>query len=211
MMDTRPTMLARPLEDALRESHGRDVRQGFWWLLGSLLAVSVLGYSGVLTPHRYADAGRTIGTLALDAVPPDFSRWRSWLWPILDTLSMSVSGTLLSIGAAVPLGLLAARNVSPPWVTTPLGLLFRVLRAVPCLVWGIVFVLPSASARCQGSLRWLPTRLGWLASFARRWLNTSIRRPGMRFGARGYPLLGCCASAYGADPTSGRGRVGVPV
>ena len=89
------------------------------------IIVCAFAYAGAFDPRRYADALPTILKLAADAMPPDFSRWREWGRPLLETLSMSIAGTALGAGAALPLGALAARNiVGPNWIGGP-------VRAVP--------------------------------------------------------------------------------
>ena len=52
-------------------------------------AIYVLNYSSVFDFARYRDAGPTIVSLLHDSIPPDFSRWRNWSQPLLDTLAMS--------------------------------------------------------------------------------------------------------------------------
>jgi phosphonate transport system permease protein len=42
---------------------------------------------------------------------------------------------------AIPLGLAAARNVSPPWIQQPVRRVLDLLRAVPDLVVGIMFIV----------------------------------------------------------------------
>ena len=93
-------------------------------------------YAGAFDPKRYADALPTILQLAADAMPPDFSRWREWGRPLLETLSMSVAGTALAVAAALPLGALAARNVvGRSWIGAPVRLLLNGLRLIPGLIW----------------------------------------------------------------------------
>ncbi len=136
----------------LRSARLRDVLRGCWIFAGVGLAASVFAYAGVLAIDRYWGAASTISTLARDSIPPDFARWRSWMRPLLDTLAMSLSGTLLGVALAAPAGMLSAPNVGPVWIGGPLRLLLRVLRAVPCLVWGIVFVAALGFGPLPGCL-----------------------------------------------------------
>ena len=57
------------------------------------------------------------------------------------TIQMALWGTALAIVIAVPLGLAAARNVAPPWIQFPVRRLLDLLRAVPDLVIGAIFVV----------------------------------------------------------------------
>ncbi|HEX3919193.1 MAG TPA: phosphonate ABC transporter, permease protein PhnE, partial [Caulobacteraceae bacterium] len=53
---------------------------------------------------------------------------------------MALWGTALAVIIAIPLGLLAARNVTPIWVQQPVRRLLDILRSVPDLVIGAIFV-----------------------------------------------------------------------
>jgi phosphonate transport system permease protein len=99
-------------------------------------------------------------------VPPDFSRWRNWLRPLLDTLAMSIAGTALSVVISWPLALLAARN------TTPHPLLYRVsrvvlaaFRCVPEIILGILFVAAVGFGALPGVLALALHSVGMVAKF----------------------------------------------
>jgi phosphonate transport system permease protein len=60
---------------------------------------------------------------------------------IVETLQMAIIGTLLGIILALPFGLLAARNVSPhPWVYQATRLILNVNRAIPEIIFALIFV-----------------------------------------------------------------------
>ena len=75
------------------------------------------------------------------ALPPDLSQLGATLWPALETFDTALLGTLAAAIVALPLAILAAHN------TTPSPLLFGfartaigIARAVPDLVWALLFV-----------------------------------------------------------------------
>jgi phosphonate transport system permease protein len=73
--------------------------------------------------------------------PPDFSRYQKWLWPLVDTLAMSIAGTALAVAFSLPLALLAARNTTPHQTLYPAArLVLNLLRSIPELIMGIIFV-----------------------------------------------------------------------
>lgn len=59
---------------------------------------------------------------------------------LLETVEIAVGGTLLAILAALPLGLCAARNLSPALISAPARRVLELLRSVPEVVWGLIFV-----------------------------------------------------------------------
>ncbi len=73
--------------------------------------------------------------------PPDFSNARSWLIPVIDTLAMSIAGTALAIVISLPLALLAAKTTSPnSLLYQGARIILNILRAIPELIMGIIFV-----------------------------------------------------------------------
>ncbi len=60
---------------------------------------------------------------------------------IIETVQMAIVGTLLGIVLALPFALLAARNVAPyPWVYQTARLVLNVNRAVPEIIFALIFV-----------------------------------------------------------------------
>jgi phosphonate transport system permease protein len=59
---------------------------------------------------------------------------------LLETAEIAVGGTFFAMLGALPLGLLAARNFVPVWISLPVRRVLEALRAVPEVVWGLVLV-----------------------------------------------------------------------
>jgi phosphonate transport system permease protein len=129
------------------------------------LAAGSFGSAGGFTRGQYGSAAATVVTLLRDSIPPDFSRCPSWIRPIMDTVLMGVAGTLLSTLVAVPLGLLGARTLCPIAVTTPIHMLLNVLRAIPSLVWGILFVAAFGFGSLAGVFALAAHSTGMLGKF----------------------------------------------
>jgi phosphonate transport system permease protein len=58
----------------------------------------------------------------------------------LETLEIAVGGTLIAVVVGLPMGLLAARNLSPSLLSVPVRRFLEALRAIPEIVWGLVLV-----------------------------------------------------------------------
>jgi phosphonate transport system permease protein len=146
---------------AFPEAHARVVAEaaaarnrqlGLVAALGAV-AVACLWVTGLLDVPRLVAGLPAARQLASEMVPPDFSRWRAWVRPLLDTLAMSVAGTALAVAISLPLALLAAENTSPGPVTLRLArLALNVLRSVPELVMGIFFVAAVGFGALPGAL-----------------------------------------------------------
>lgn len=72
---------------------------------------------------------------------PDFTDWKLYVAKMWLTIQMALWGTTLAIVAAAPLGLLASRNIAPPFVQIPVRRFLDVVRSVPDLVIGMIFLV----------------------------------------------------------------------
>jgi phosphonate transport system permease protein len=59
---------------------------------------------------------------------------------LLETAEIALGGTFFAMLGALPLGLAAARNFVPAWISLPVRRVLEGLRAIPELVWGLVLV-----------------------------------------------------------------------
>lgn len=178
------------LQAVLADSLQQWWRNAAWLTLAAGLVLAAMAYAGVLDPSRYRDALPTILTLAADSLPPDFSRWQNWGKPLLETLSMSIAGTLLALLAAVPLGALAARNVGPRHLAPTVRLLLNGLRSLPCLVWGVIFVAAVGFGPLPGVLALAAHSTGMLGKFCAEILEHVDSSPGNALRSQGVSALG---------------------
>jgi phosphonate transport system permease protein len=105
----------------------------------ALVAWSIVGVE--INPQKlqrfWPNIFRFVGSLW----PPDNGYWLKMAEPILATVQMAFLGTLLSVVLSFPFALLAARNTSPhPGVYQTSRMILNMIRAVPSLVWAIIFV-----------------------------------------------------------------------
>jgi len=85
--------------------------------------------------------GHNMRTLSAQFMRPDFSDWRHYLASMWLTIQMALWGTTFAVLAAAPLGFAAARNVAPIWIQQPVRRVLDILRSVPDLVVGALFVV----------------------------------------------------------------------
>lgn len=137
-------------------------------LAGVILAICVaaLAVTGFFDAERLADGLPAMAQLFSEMVPPDFSRWRVWLKPLLDTLAMSIAGTALAVLISLPLALLAAPNISPhPVVQHVTRTLLAFLRSVPEIIMGILFVAAVGFGALPGVLALALHSVGMVGKF----------------------------------------------
>lgn len=76
-----------------------------------------------------------------DLLRPDFTEWRLYVGQMWLTIQIALWGTFLAVIVAVPFGLACSRNVSPVWLQQPMRLLMNLLRSIPDLVLGTLFLV----------------------------------------------------------------------
>lgn len=175
----------------LADGRRRLARTTLGALMGALVIISAFAYGDAFNLHRYADALPTIVALTSDALPPDFSRWTKWGKPLLETLSMSIAGTVLGAAAALPLGALAARNVvRRPWLGGATRLLLNGIRSIPGLIWGVIFVAAVGFGPLPGILALATHSTGMLGKFFAETLEHVEPGPGDALRSHGVSRLG---------------------
>lgn len=91
--------------------------------------------------------------LLRESWPPEWSFWPQILGPMLETLQIAVVGTLLGGVLAVPIAVLAARNLSPwRWLWLLARALMNVTRTLPDLFWAMLFAAAAGFGAVAGAL-----------------------------------------------------------
>jgi phosphonate transport system permease protein len=179
------------MEAVLADGRRRVCNTARLSLAGLTVIVCAFAYAGAFDLRRYAEALPTILQLAADALPPDFSRWQNWGRPLLETLSMSIAGTVLGAAAALPLGALSARNVvHNARLREPVRLVLNVLRSIPGLIWGVIFVAAVGFGPLPGILALAAHSTGALGKFFAEILEHTDPAPGDALRSHGVSRLG---------------------
>jgi len=130
------------------------------------VCVAALWVTGFFDAERLIEGVPALGQLASEMVPPDFSRWQSWIRPLVDTLAMSIAGTALAVVISLPLALLAAPNTSPHVLVYQVTrVVLSALRSVPELIMGIIFVAAVGFGALPGVLALALHSVGMVAKF----------------------------------------------
>lgn len=95
-----------------------------------------------LTLPRLLRGVSRLGNFLAQAFPPDPSRLSSVLRATLETFEMALVGTTFGALLSLPLSTLAAKNTSPhPMIYTLSRGFITLLRVIPDLVWGLLFIV----------------------------------------------------------------------
>jgi len=104
------------------------------------------------------NAGRFFSRL----FPPNFSRWDLLVKGLSESLEIAVLASALGIVLALPLGLCAARNLMPPWVTWPAKLVIVMSRSFHPVIVAILFVKAVGFGALAGILALTVASIGFI-------------------------------------------------
>ncbi|MFC5069121.1 phosphonate ABC transporter, permease protein PhnE [Flaviflagellibacter deserti] len=107
-----------------------------------------------IIPEFLYDSPQQIADLFVRMWPMDWSYFGEAVWAsLIETLHIATLGTILSLFFAVPLGLVAARNLTPvPVLNWFAHFLFVTSRSVNSLVWALLFVAIFGPGPLAGTL-----------------------------------------------------------
>lgn len=125
-------------------------------LLGGIALIAVLVWAlrgSEFQPARLAEGLQRAGDYLSQMVPPDAGEIpRAWK-ALIVTLQMAIVGTFLGGVAALPVSFLAARTTAiPRWFSASVKTALNILRAVPPLIYAVLFVYMVGLGPFPGAL-----------------------------------------------------------
>ena len=129
----------------------RLARFAFYLVAAAALAASLRSIE--IIPEFLYDAPEQMADLVRRMWPPDAGYLRPTLTALVETLHIATLGTLLAVAMAVPLALMAARNVTPSLsLNLAAKFVFVASRSVNSLVWALLFVAVFGPGPLAGTL-----------------------------------------------------------
>ena len=110
----------------------------------AMAAVAVLGQASVIAkahPQDLITGAAGMADILRRSFPPDLSRLPQALSGVLETFDIALLGTCVAVLLSIPLAMFAAENVTPSrgFYLAARGII-AITRAVPDLVWALLFV-----------------------------------------------------------------------
>jgi len=145
------------------------------WLRGFggvvTVAIVVLAFVGLdIEAEQLSGAPQSVSRFISNLFPASWAEFFALPWAdlsmsLLETLQMSVIGTLAGVLISWPLAALAARNVGPGLIRVPMRFLLNVIRTVPSIIWGLFFVAAVGLGPLAGVLALVAYSVGYLTKF----------------------------------------------
>ena len=95
--------------------------------------------------------------------PPNFGRWGLLVEGMLESLQIAVLSTAIGIVLSLPLGLMAARNLSPAWLSAPTRGFIAVCRSLHYVIVAIIFVKALGFGALAGVAALTVASMGFIA------------------------------------------------
>lgn len=128
------------------------------WLTASVVEVDLIRLLGSF--------GKMIDFAGQMFVTPDWAYVPQLLAKMLETIEMTILGTAIAMVISLPLGILAASNATPHIVVYRLSRdLLSLMRALPELVWALVFVSAVGLGPLPGVMALAFVTVGFMGKF----------------------------------------------
>ena len=142
------------------------------WIIRLVVAVAsiaILYWSAVATNLSLPELVRGVPAI-VDYLgrmfPPDWAYTPAIIGPTIETIQIAIWGTVLGVLLAIPLGLMAARNIAPhPIIYGTSRLILNALRGVSELVFALIFVSAVGLGPFPGILALALHNAGMLGKF----------------------------------------------
>jgi phosphonate transport system permease protein len=111
--------------------------------------------------------------------PPDVAYYPASIHAaLMETIHIATLGTLLTLFMALPVGLMAARNITPFWLLNQLAKLILVAsRSVNSLVWALLFVAVFGPGALAGTMAIAFRSIGFVGKLFAEALEESPQGP----------------------------------
>ncbi len=130
--------------------------------------------------------------------PPNFSRWELLVKGLVESLEIAVLSTALGIVLAMPMGLAAARNLMPPWVSWPARAIIVMARSFHPVIVAILFVKAVGFGALAGVLALTVASIGFIGKLFTEAIEEISEKQVEAVRATGSPFASVLA--YGVMP-----------
>jgi phosphonate transport system permease protein len=183
---------AGPAAPLAREWHRRTPAEaiGRWLVWLATVAAVVWAVRSIdIIPEFLADAPEQMADLLVRMWPPDLAHYHPDVHvALVETLHIATLGTVLSFLLAVPVALLAARNVCRSRALNALAQLVLVSsRSVNSLVWALIFVAVFGPGPAAGTFAIAFRSVGFVGKLLAEALEETNAGPAEALRAAGAP------------------------
>ena len=133
-------------------------------IIGIIVALLVItSYNVDANPVEFIEGLPNLVIVLEDIVEVEPKYIPTALWAMFETIQMAFIGTVVGIAIALPLSMLAARNLNSKFVYAPIRALLAAIRTFPSILWALLFVIMVGSGSFAGVLAIIMYTVGFIA------------------------------------------------
>jgi len=133
-------------------------------IIGVIIAVVVASsYNIDANPIDFLEGIPNLVIIAEELTEIEPKLFETALWAMFETIQMAFIGTIVGVTIAIPLSMLAARNLNKKWVYAPIRAILAAIRTFPSILWAILFVIMVGLGTFAGVLAIIMYTIGFVA------------------------------------------------
>jgi len=111
-------------------------------IIGLIIAgVVIMSYNIEANPVEFVEGIPNLSIVLKEMTEVEPALFGTAFWSMLETIQMAFIGTVVGVAIALPLSMLAARNLNSKFVYIPLRAILAAARTFPSILWAILFVI----------------------------------------------------------------------
>ncbi len=167
------------------------------WLIAISYALYAANYLDVTWVRFVQGLGNGKDFLG-EMVPIDFSRWKLLVENLLETIEIAIIASAFGVFFSLPVGLFAARNLMPAWVTWPFRTFIALCRSFHPVIFAILFVKAVGFGPLAGILTLIFASIGFIGKLFAEAIEEISLKPVEALRAAGAPFISVIT--YGVLP-----------
>lgn len=133
-------------------------------VIGLVIAgVVVMSYNIGADPVEFVEGIPNLAIVLKEMTEVEPELFDTAFWAMLETIQMAFIGTVVGISIALPLSMLAARNLNSKFVYVPIRGILAAARTFPSILWAILFVIMVGLGPFAGVLAIIMYTVGFIA------------------------------------------------
>ncbi|MGY5149234.1 MAG: phosphonate ABC transporter, permease protein PhnE [Candidatus Nitrosopumilus sp. bin_68KS] len=133
-------------------------------IIGIIVALLVVAsYNVDANPIEFVDGLPNLAIVVDEMLQVEPKYIPTALWAMFETIQMAFIGTVVGVAIALPLSMLAARNLNSKYVYAPTRALLAATRTFPSILWALLFVIMVGLGPFAGVLAIIMYTIGFIA------------------------------------------------
>jgi len=147
-------------------------------IIGIIIALLVVAsYNVDANPVDFVEGLPNLVIVLEDMIEVEPKYIPTAIWAMFETIQMAFIGTVVGIAIALPLSMLAARNLNSKFVYAPIRAILAAIRTFPSILWALLFVIMVGSGTYAGVLAIVMYTIGFIAKLQYEAIETIDSEP----------------------------------